>query len=197
MKFDYIEGATPLEADDIKGLIPKHITTQDQLNEWEYANILIGEKWAYARKHSDLLSISFIQKLHKKMFNKTWDWAGKFRTKQTNIGVMWHQIPSQLKLLCDDFLFYLENQSYSTDELAIRFHYRIVFIHAFPLGNGRHARIMANLLAIQLGKKPFTWGLSNKLLNLASPGILREEYLSSLRQAEQNDYKNLIKFSRS
>lgn len=88
MNFTYAEGATPLEPEDLAELIPKHVTTQGQLNEWEHANILIAEKWAYAYKHKDLLSVAFIQLLHKKMFNKTWNWAGEFRIWQTNIRVI-------------------------------------------------------------------------------------------------------------
>ena len=99
------EGSTPLDADDRNGLVPKHVTIQGQLNEWEQANILEAEKWAFARKHKNLVSLLFIQRLHKRMFNRTWKWAGQFRTKQTNIGLPWHQIQSQLKNLCDDVLY--------------------------------------------------------------------------------------------
>lgn len=123
------EGSTPLEPDDLKGLLPKHVTTQNLLNEWEQANILEAEQWVFARKNKDLISIEFIQKLHKKMFNKTWKWAGQFRTKQTNIGLPWFQIPSQLKMLCDDVAFQIENQSFNSDEIAVRFHHRLVWIH--------------------------------------------------------------------
>jgi Fic-DOC domain mobile mystery protein B len=197
MNFFYAEGATPLESDDLQGLIPHHITTQEQLNEWEHANIVIAEKWAYARRHRDLLSVSFLRLLHKKMFDKTWNWAGKFRTKQTNIGVTWHHIQAQLKLLCDDFDYYRSINLYTPDELGVRFHHRLVLIHAFPNGNGRHSRLMANLLALNLGQKRFTWGLSNKLATLTTAGELRSSYLTALRKADQGEFASLIAFSRS
>ena len=197
MSFFDAEGATPLDPDDLRDLIPEHVTNQDQLNEWEHANILQAEKWAYARKHRDVLSILFMRLLHKKMFDKTWNWAGKIRLKQTNIGVIWHQIPVQLKLLCDDFEYYLLNKNYDADELAVRFHHRLVLIHAFPNGNGRHARVMANLLALNLGRRRFTWGLSNKLSTLTSAGAVRNEYLAALRQADKGEIAPLVAFSRS
>lgn len=197
MSFYDAEGATPLEQDEINGLIPSHITTQEQLNEWEHANILKAEKWAYAHKHRDLLSISFICLLHRKMFDKTWTWAGQFRTRQTNIGVTYHQIPLQLKVLCDDVKYHCLNKTYPDDEIAVRFHHRLVLIHAFPNGNGRHSRLMANLLALQLGQKRFTWGLSSKLASLTTTGTLRSNYLSSLRQADQGNIIPLMDFSRS
>ena len=162
MKFAYAPGATPLDPEDLKGLIPQHVTTQGQLNEWEATNILAAENWAYARKHRDLVSVSFARLLHKKMFDKTWTWAGTFRTRQTNIGVEWHQISTQLKILCDDFEYHVANHTYPVDEIAVRFHHRLVFINPFPNGNGRHARLMANLIAISLGQKRFTWGLSSR-----------------------------------
>ncbi len=197
MKFEYADGATPLSLEDIAGLIPKHITTQEQLNEWEYANILRAEKWAYGRKHRDLLSISFLCLLHKKMFDQSWTWAGKFRTSQTNIGISWHNIPEHLKLLCDDFGYHMTHHTFPADELAVRFHHRLVWIHLFPNGNGRHARLMANLLAIHLGQKPLSWGLSSKSSSLIAAGTLRSDYLSALRKADQGDVAPLIKFARS
>lgn len=197
MKFEYAEGATPLSLDDLAGLIPKHVTTQDQLNEWEHANIVQAEKWAYGRKHRELLSIHFLCLLHKKMFDQSWTWAGKFRISQTNIGIFWPQISEHLKILCDDFIFHVANKTFSPDELAIRFHHRLVWIHPFPNGNGRHARLMANLLAIYLGQKPFSWGLSSRALSLSTAGTLRSEYLSALRQSDQGNIAPLIKFSRS
>jgi len=197
MSFFDAEGATPLAPEDLCGLIPQHITTQEHLNEWEHANILLAEKWAFARKHRDLLTVSFIRILHQKMFDETWQWAGQFRTRQTNIGIVSHQILSQLKLLCDDNNYLCLNYSYPADELAVRFHHRLVLIHPFPNGNGRHARLMANLLALKLGQKRFTWGLSSKLTSLTTMGVLRTNYLTALRQADQGDIGPLVTFARS
>lgn len=197
MKFEYAEGATPLSPEDLAGLIPTHITTQEQLNEWEHANIVQAEKWAYGRKHRELLSIHFLCFLHKKMFDQSWTWAGKFRTSQTNIGIHWPLITEGLKVLCDDFIYHVANKTFSPDELALRFHHRLVWIHPFPNGNGRHARLMANLLVIHLGQKPFSWGITSRALSLSTAGTLRSKYLSALRKADHGDISPLISFSRS
>lgn len=191
MKFDYPEGATPLEHDEIKNLIPLHITTQDQLNEWEQKNILCAEKWAYK---NITLTISFIKILHKKMFDQTWKWAGMFRKTEKNIGINSIYISLELQKLCDDVQYQIENKSFDFDEIAVRFHHRLVFIHPFENGNGRHARLMADLLILFLGKKRFSWGLHQ---NLSKKTSTRTIYIQALKKADQGDYKDLIIFSRS
>ena len=57
MNFEYPAGATPLDPDEAAGLIPRHIDNHGQLNEWELANIVKGEQWAFSRTHADALSI--------------------------------------------------------------------------------------------------------------------------------------------
>lgn len=192
MKFDYPEGATPLEPEEIADLIPTHITTHEQLNAWEQKNIISAEKWA--RKKKDIISVHFIQQLHKQMFNETWKWAGTFRHSGKNIGVDWYTIPVELKKLCDDVKYQWENKSFSDDEIAVRMHHRLVWIHAFPNGNGRHARLMADLLIMQLGHTRFSWGINQDLYK-ATP--IRKQYIDALRLADQGDYSKLINFARS
>jgi len=192
MKYNYPEGATPLEQEEILGLIPQHITTHDQLNAWEQKNILEGEQWA--RKKKDILSVEFIKKLHEHMFNYTWKWAGKFRQTGKNIGIDWHMIPVELKKLCDDVSYQLKHHSFSDDEIAVRLHHRLVWIHPFPNGNGRHGRLMADLLAIQLGHPRFSWGMQQDLYKVTP---IRKQYIEALRLADRGDYSKLIVFARS
>lgn len=192
MQFNFPEGATPLEPEELLDLIPQHITTQDQLNTWEQKNILEGEQWA--RKKRDILSVDFIKKLHEHMFNHTWKWAGKFRHSGKNIGINWHLVPVELKKLCDDVHYQLKHHSFPDDEIAIRFHHRLVWIHPFPNGNGRHARLMADLLAIKLGHPRFSWGMHQDLYK-ANP--VRKQYIEALRLADRGDYSKLIAFARS
>lgn len=193
MKFVYAKGATPFNQDDFAQLIPKHITTQMQLNEWEQANIIHAEKWLFSRKRKDLLTIDFIKKLHLKMFDKTWLWAGKFRHHQTNIGLPSFQIQPHLKILCDDVQFWISNQIFPSDEVAIQFHHRLVHIHPFPNGNGRHSRLIADALLIQMGAARFSWGRKN----LALSSDTRHQYISALKLADKGDYQHLLKFARS
>jgi Fic-DOC domain mobile mystery protein B len=192
MKFNAPEEATPLEPEDIFDLIPTHITTHEQLNAWEQKNIISAQKWA--RKEKDILSVSFIQLLHKQMFNETWKWAGKFRQSGKNIGVDWPIISVELKKLCDDVAYQLQHKIFPVDEIAIRFHYRLVWIHPFPNGNGRHARLMADLLIMQQGRPRFSWGMGQDLYK-ATP--IRKQYINALRQADQGDYSKLIDFART
>ncbi len=193
LKFNYPPGATPLDPDEAEGLIPTHITTQGQLNEWELANIREGERWAFSRKRSDLLSIQFAKRLHKQMFGNTWRWAGTFRSTEKNIGVDPAQITTELKKLFDDVAYQIEHKSYQLDEIAARFHHRLTWIHPFPNGNGRHARLMTDLLLKQNGAKLFNWGSDN----LVAPGEVRDRYIAALRVADGRDYALLFKFVRS
>ncbi len=154
MKLDYPPGATPLDADELACLIPKHITTQGQLNEWEQLNILQGEDWA-RRQRREILDETLVRLLHKHMFGETWTWAGSFRTSDKNIGIDWRQIGIRLRDLLDDVRYQIDNKTYPPDKTAVRFHHRLVSVHPFPNGNGRHARLMADLLIGKLGQPRF------------------------------------------
>lgn len=194
MKFEYVPGATPLNLDEIAELIPLHIMTQSQLNEWEAVNILKAENWlSTTRQAKHFLTTDFIKLLHKKMFEDTWRWAGIFRKTEKNIGVMPSIINTKLKNLLDDVTYQLTNNSYSIDEIAYRFHHRLVAIHPFPNGNGRHARLMTDLLLIKAGQLRFTWGKQK----LEAEGPVRKQYIDALRNADKYDYSVLAVFVRS
>lgn len=193
MKLEHPPGATPLDPDDAAGLIPPHIVNQAQLNEWEQQNIVEGRQWALSRKRKDLLSLRFIETLHKRMFGKTWKWAGQIRETEKNIGIDPHNIRVELKKLCEDVQAQLENKSYPLDEIAARFHHRLTKIHPFPNGNGRHARLLIDVFLVQNGAEPFKWGAGD----LVSVGEVRERYLAALRAADGKDYSLLLAFVRS
>ena len=189
----YPPGATPLDPDEAAGLIPTHITTQEQLNEWELANILEGEHWAFSRKRKDLLSSRFMRSLHKHMFGNTWRWAGAFRKTEKNIGIDPIHIAAELKKLCDDVVYQVEHRSYPLDEITARFHHRLTWIHPFPNGNGRFSRTATDLLLVQNGAPRFTWGAAN----LVSEGDVRRRYIDALRAADGRDFAPLLEFVRS
>lgn len=191
MRFNHAAGATPIDPDEAAGLLPTHISTQEELNAWEEANIVRGEKWALRRKAA-ILDETFLRALHAKMFDQTWQWAGKFRSSNKNIGVDSHQIAVRLRDLLDNTTYQIAQQAFSADEQVIRFHHQLVWIHAFPNGNGRHARLMADLLIIRLGSKRFSWGQSPLALETDS----RTSYLKALRAADAGSYDDLIRFAR-
>lgn len=191
--FNDAPGATPLDPDEAAGLIPSHIVTQGELNEWEQANILEGAHWASKQRKPDLLNERLLRELHRRMFGKTWQWAGTYRQTDKNIGIDWQQIPVQLRNLFDDAKTQIEFQSYPADELALRFHHRLVWIHPFANGNGRLARLMADLLVQRLGHPAFGWAGQS----LATAGTQRQSYLAALRAADHRDYQPLLTFARS
>lgn len=193
MQFHYDENSTPINADEIQNLIPPHIQTQAELNMWEQNNISFAERKLFKGKRDIELTIEFIQKVHKIMFNNTWKWAGKFRTINTNIGIDWIQIPQELKIFCDDAEFQKSNQSFDLEEIAVRFSHRLVFIHPFVNGNGRCSRLIADLLMFKAGKPRFSWG--SKILTSMSK--VRSCYISALQEADRHNIEALINFARS
>ena len=195
MEFIYPIGSTPLELDEIEKLIPKHIRLQSELNEWEQFNILQANLWLKKQK-TDLINfttIKFCKLLHKKMFDKTWKWAGEFRKTDKNIGIDWLQISVSLKMLFDDLIYQINYKTYTMDEIAIRFHHRLVHIHAFVNGNGRHARVATDFLLTILGQNVFSWGRNGLIFQNET----RNKYIKALQAADKGDYKLLLNFVRS
>lgn len=194
MKFEYPTGATPLNFDESEGLIPS-IKTQAELNELEKANIKLGIEWAETSRllKRELLTYSGLFRLHKELLSKVWNWAGTQRISEKNIGVVPHQIGQEVGKLCDDVQYWIENKTYKWDEIAVRFHHRLVFIHPFPNGNGRHARIATDLLLAYNNHESFTWGAQD----LVADGEARKVYISALRAADLGNYSPLMKFVRS
>jgi len=183
---------TPLTHEEREGLIPSYITVRSELNEAEQANILEAEEWAFSRKR-DVLDERFLTNLHKRMFGRVWRWAGAFRRTERNIGIDPYRIPVDLRQLLDDCRYWIEHDTYPPDEIAARFHHRLVFVHPFPNGNGRHARLATDLLLVKLGQPRFSWGQ----VNLVDPGETRQRYVAALRAADQHDYGPLLEFVRS
>ena len=186
------EANTPLAPAEREGLIPTYITTRAELNEAEQENIGEADRWAFNRKRSDVLSPPFLLGLHKRMLGRVWRWAGRIRTTDRNIGIAPYLIETELWRLADDVRYGTEHQSFEPDETAVRFHHRLVAIHPFPNGNGRHARLAADLLAVQLGCRRFTWGRAN----LVTAGDTRREYIAALQAADAHDFGPLLAFAR-
>jgi Fic-DOC domain mobile mystery protein B len=185
--------ATPLDPDEAAGLLPSHISTQDELNEWEQANILNAQRWLTTARGVEILGEDTIRELHRKMFGDTWEWAGEFRRSDKNIGVPWFQVPIALRELLRDVAYWRDNSVYTPDEIAVRFHHRLVQIHLFPNGNGRHARIATDLLLDQLKTPRFSWGGGA----LTKPTETRATYISALKAADRNDIGPLLLFVRT
>jgi Fic-DOC domain mobile mystery protein B len=186
------QGTTPLDEGEAEGLIPD-LHTRGELNAWELGNILKAEEWASRGRRGDILTIDFVKELHRRMLDETWTWAGEFRRSDKNIGVHWAIIATALRDLLDDTRHWIRHGTYSPDEILARFHHRLVSIHPFPNGNGRHARLMADVLGSVMGWEPLTWGRGN----LEIAGNARTLYLAALKQADKGHIEPLVQFIRS
>lgn len=192
----YGEGQTPLDEDEKEGLKIKTITTQGELDELEQLNIEKAVEWTIHAnlKPNKILTEKFVKDLHKRMYGDVWKWAGEFRRTEKNIGIPWIQIGVELKSLLDDTKYWIENKTYSPEEIAIRFKHRIVFIHCFPNGNGRHSRMMADIIMESIFKKEiFTWHQSN----MVRADETRKEYINSLKEADNGNINPLIEFAKN
>jgi Fic-DOC domain mobile mystery protein B len=180
MKFYYDKNSTPINPSEIRNLVPSHIQFQSELNMWEQSNIEEAESKLFVSKKPLTVTIDFIKKLHLMMFDKTWKWAGQFRTFEINLGTDRVKILPELRILCDDLEFQLKNHSYSLEEASVRFSHRLVQIHPFPNGNGRCSRLLADLIMIRNGRERFTWG-RKKLTEISEA---RTQYISALKEAD-------------
>jgi Fic-DOC domain mobile mystery protein B len=191
---EYPEGATPLDPDEMEGLRHRHITTRGELDELEQVNIQSGLLWL-ARQRRNILTDIFAVMLHKQLFGEVWSWAGTFRRTGKNIGVDPPDIGVELRTLMDDARHWAEHEIFSPVEAAIRLHHRMVFIHPFPNGNGRHARIMADVvLARVYDAKPIDWSGGYDLQKMNDR---RTAYIAALRAADQGDIGPLLIFAGS
>ena len=189
---DFPDGATPLDPDEMEGLRFRHISTRGELDQLEQAGITEGMKWLDKQKNPDVLTEGFVCDLHKRLFGDVWKWAGSFRKTEKNIGIDPYEIPAQLRQLLDDVSYWVENDTYPPKELAARFHHKLVYIHPFQNGNGRHARIMADAVLIRLLDEPaIDWAGGYKLERMNER---RDEYIAALRAADGHDFSELLKF---
>jgi Fic-DOC domain mobile mystery protein B len=192
---DHTDGQTPLEEDEKEGLLIKTISTRGELDEFEQQNIEKAILWTMKRNYKtvDILTDSFMRELHRKMYADVWKWAGEFRKTNKNIGVDKLEISVELRKLIDDCIFWIEKKSFDGDEIAVRFKHRIVGIHCFANGNGRHSRLMADIIIEHIFKKPvFSWGAAN----LVKQGDVRKAYLTAVKTADKGNYEPLLAFAR-
>lgn len=196
LDLEYADGQTPLDEDEKEGLLVKTVTTRGELDEFEQQNIEQAIAWTLNRsfRKEAILTEDFVKNVHKRMYGDVWRWAGSFRKTDKNIGMEKWQIPTALRSLLDDTTYWINNNVFSPDETAMRFKHRIVSIHCFANGNGRHSRLMADIIIEKVFQQPvFTWGASN----LVKQGDTRAGYLTAIKAADKGDINPLVKFARS
>lgn len=193
--FTYGPGQTPIDPDERAGLIPTHLQTMDELNAWEQMNIAQAYRWARrTAPKREVLDEGFIRELHGKMLDETWTWAGTFRRSDKNIGVPWEQVATQLNQLLENAKWRRDNANPDPDTFAVQFHFDLVCVHAFPNGNGRHSRLMADLVAMSMGQKVFSWGAGAPLFGQTEA---RKRYLDAIYAASKAQSTALLEFARS
>lgn len=198
LEIQYQEGQTPLDEDEKEGLLIPSVTTRGELDEVEQRNIEDALRWTIERRKKftpgEILTENFIRQLHARMLGNVWHWAGTFRNSNKNLGVDKYQIATATRSLLDDCKYWIENKTFSEDEIAIRFKHRIVSIHCFANGNGRHSRLIADVIIEKIfNREVFTWGGKD----LVQRSEFRALYLNALRMADRGNYEPLIQFSRS
>ena len=195
MEIEYGDGATPLSPDEIEGLKIKSVATRLELDRYEQENILEAMDWIENGRLGDILTERFVRRLHLRMFGNVWIWAGTYRTSGKNIGVPVGSIHEELAKLLGDARFWVDERPMPDDEIGARFHYRIELIHPFPNGNGRHGRLMTDLLMQrELGAERFSWGGGS----VSRDDTIRSRYLEAIRTVDRaNDYGPLLEFVRS
>jgi Fic-DOC domain mobile mystery protein B len=195
LNLEYINGQTPLDDDEKDGLLIQTISTRVELDEFEQQNIEEAVQWVLGRsfKVDIIFTESFLKNLHKRLYNNVWSWAGAFRKTDKNLGIDKWQIPTALKTLCEDAIYWVKNETYPADELALRFKHRIVSIHCFSNGNGRHSRLIADIIINKIYRQDmFTWGSSD----LIKKGDSRTKYLAAVWAADKGNINELLKFGR-
>lgn len=196
LDIDSTNGQTPLDEDEKEGLLIKSITTRNELDEFEQQNIEKAMLWLRSKKINakEMLSEKFVKELHSRMYAGVWRWSGSFRKTDKNIGIDRHHISTALKQLLDHFLYWIQHHSFPDEEIAIRLKHRIVQIHCFANGNGRHSRLMADVMMEKnFNLPPFTWGATN-LIQQSDP---RTAYIKALKKADAGDYTELLAFAKS
>lgn len=187
-------GATSLDGEELEGLLPSHLVSRSQLNEWEQQNIEAALFWLSRQRRPRPLEEAWLRRLHREMFGQSWRWAGQYRSSGKSIGADWRQIRMQVPALLADISYQVEHRLEPVDHIAVRFHHRLVSIHPFPNGNGRHARLIADVLIEQLGAPRFSWGGSRSLVDASA---LRQQYIAALQQADRGDIRALLAFARA
>lgn len=194
MELIYEDGQTPIDEEEKRGLKIKSISTMGELDEFEQQNIEEAVEWMHKQTFTvdRVLDISFIQAVHRRMFNNVWKWAGQFRATDKNLGVPFYKIRQDLITLIEDCQYWIEHKTFPPEEIAVRFKHRLVSIHLFPNGNGRHSRLMGDILLKALDdKQSFSWG--SKSLRR---GEDRKAYLNALHKADDGDITSLLTFSK-
>jgi Fic-DOC domain mobile mystery protein B len=196
LALDNTAGQTPLDEEEKDGLLIPTVVTRSDLDEFEQQNIEQAIQWTlgHSFKPDTIFTEDFVRMVHKRMYADVWSWAGEFRKTNKNLGIDKLKISAELRHLLNDAQYWHQQNTYPPDEIAVRFKHRIVSIHCFANGNGRHSRLMADIIIEKIYRLPvFTWGADIP----ADEDGARVKYLRALQTADNGDYSPLLSFARS
>lgn len=192
-EWDSLPGETPI---DVSHLKVKGVQTRSQLDSVEAANILkVVSKYFGRRRPTERMApftLQWVKRLHREMFGDVWKWAGRNRTSEINIGVKWHLIDEKLQQLLDDLACWGQSEVGVLEQAAM-LHHRAVQIHPFYNGNGRWARMLANILLHSRGYSSTGW--PNELIGTTS--IIRDRYIAAIKAADDGNYDLLTDLHRT
>jgi len=177
-------------------LLPS-LSTRAQLNEVERLGVHSARVWAMrpsVLRRTDLFTESFSSEVHRRMFSGVWRGAGRYRSEAHASGWEPGQIPKGVRMFLDDADGWLRFSTYSVHESAVRLHHRLVAIHPWANGSGRHARLLADVVVAAHGEEPLTWGA---LSVRESPGSARAAYAEAIKAADSGEMDALVAFARS
>lgn len=185
-----------MDPDARQFLLPEHadVATNNELNELEALNIADAFAWADDQtwQTADFFTQHVLREIHAKMFDQVWVWAGTYRSREVNIGnCPPEEISTRLEQVLGNLSYQSENGR-SAHDVCTALHHCIAQIHPFPNGNGRHARLVARLLAQTMGleRSSLTWGSTE----YADEDTRKAAYISSLRAADDGDFGPLKSF---
>ena len=191
MAWNAIPGETPI---DISGLKISGINNRLELSVVEAENVrkaIVKYFGGSLSRRTAKFDLAWMLKLHYEMFGDVWKWAGKARTSDLNLGLPWHQVTTRIQDLCAD-LAYWETHWPDVLEQAVHLHHRSVQIHPFLNGNGRWARLLANIW-LKLHKQPLTEWPEDAI---GATSVIRDDYLAAIRAADTGNFAPLIELHR-
>ena len=175
------DGQTPI--DDISGL-KLNITTQEELNRAEYENYKKAYQEYRLKKITPNLApftFSWLCQVHFEMLGDVWEWAGEIRRSEKTIGFPCHKIGSSIHQLLDE-LQQWEKEKIPITEITVRLHFHLVTIHPFENGNGRWARLAANIYLRKNGVGFINWPAQMDEIK-----TFRPKYIEALKRAEKGN----------
>lgn len=181
---------------DTSGLIRIDLTTQAARNAAETESIdEANAKYVFKPRPkqpgSGWLTDKFIRKVHSDMFGSIWEWGGQYRRHNTLPGIEWPRISEEILKLCGDFAYWDKIRPMAPLEIAAYLHHRLVWIHPFANGNGRHARLITDIFFCSCEHPLPKWPQIHRMPH--GDGI-RIRYINALKEADEGKYESLMSF---